>query len=725
VRLIHQTVHKCFQGLFFAATTSCTAVFRENPSNKRVTKHPIFGYISLHINRSHNILSTGGEIKSLLIGMLACTALVGCTSDDVIDNGGNEQQEVATRGETYISLSFTSKTDSSRGTAGDTDGTADDSNHHVVGTTQENAINSVLVIISEKGTAEAYKDYGLKGTDNSFINGYVRTYSANELQDETVAGDKALPENLRVDYQSDYKALVVINPVEDLMDAVKALGQNHAEAYKKVCEYKGLGIEGDLFMMSNKEEALIQTSEANRDPENPASTVVNVERAASKITFRHSDAPEGAPTALASKKDVHKIDVTIKHYVAETANFWYHREAAPTTGGNAVTTYYYAILNKATVDGQTYWVLLKNGADLKMEEGDQLDPSSVDGVFTYDGTSTYTGAISVNGGLVQQPGNLLTEIPKDEALIRSMTFVQKPADPASTPTEYFVHLEDYALVNYIPTTDMVYAVRHITKDYTTTKVMGALGSEYPYLVDPNSTAKNAGTFTGFTNKASEVNTAVEAWRATPDTKPAVFSSLASVVDDGISTNTTTSPHSNYTVGSFMTYCYENAFTADASTVGNVTGIVLAGQIYDKDGNAVPVMYKYNGNFYRTLRHLLNTLEGVTPTYTKNNVTYTLTENTSDADADLVDGLDVYVDGKCYYYSAGIKHYEGTDPKKAEPMEYAIMRNNIYSLAVTGINAIGSADLKLESGASVIDQSAYVTLEVSILPWIVRFNNINF
>ena len=32
------------------------------------------------------------KIKSLLIGMLACTALVGCSDDDVLNNAEQENQ---------------------------------------------------------------------------------------------------------------------------------------------------------------------------------------------------------------------------------------------------------------------------------------------------------------------------------------------------------------------------------------------------------------------------------------------------------------------------------------------------------------------------------------------------------------------------------------------------------------------------------------------------------
>ena len=87
-------------------------------------------------------------------------------------------------------------------------------------------------------------------------------------------------------------------------------------------------------------------------------------------------------------------------------------------------------------------------------------------------------------------------------------------------------------------------------------------------------------------------------------------------------------------------------------------------------------------------------------------------------------LNVYYDGKCYYYSAQIKHFEDGKDNAAGVMEYAIMRNNIYSLAVTNVKGIGSATLELTPNAPVVDVSAYVNLEVSILPWIVRFNDLD-
>ena len=677
------------------------------------------------------------KIKSLLIGMLASVALVGCTNEDPIDVGNEKQEVAATLGETYISLAFDCNTNSSRAVdpshgnttnVGDSHNSAETSGHTVAGTTEESAIRDVLVIISQEGNG----DYGLAPYNEEKVNGFVKHYAVGELVNGSQGG-KALPENLRVEFQTSYKALVVVNPVEDLLELVLAHGQDHVSAYDEVCKYSGAGYEGAVgerkFMMSNKEEVKITTTAANRDPQNPASEVVNVERAASKITFRHS-APltgEDVPTALSGKKDVHSIAVTVNKFVAETKNFWFHREVEPAEGKEAVTTYYYDIFNKATVgegeDAQVYWVLLKN--NIVMEDGNQLDFTSVEGVFTHnktDGTNldTYTGTIMVNGVPVTQPGDLLTEVEFDEALIRSMTFEQSADDPAAEEDVYYVHLENYALTNLV--LDEVYAVRHITKDYVTTntKAMGELNSTYPYLVDPQSTAKNAGTYTGFTNPYATVVAAIEAQR-TSSIAHSYFVSLTTTTDDEISDEVTTSPHNSYAVGSHMTYCYENAFAKEAATTNNVTSIILQGKIYDKQGNAVPVMYKYNGNFYRTLRQLLNVVGELS--YTKGGTTYKLTENTADADADLVNNLDVYYDGKCYYYSAQIKHFEDGKDDAAGVMEYAIMRNNIYSLAVTNVKGIGSATLTLTPNAPVVDVSAYVNLEVNILPWIVRFNDL--
>ena len=53
------------------------------------------------------------KIKSLLIGMLACTALVGCSDDDVLNNAEQENQQ-AEKIDAYLKFSIASSTNSSR-----------------------------------------------------------------------------------------------------------------------------------------------------------------------------------------------------------------------------------------------------------------------------------------------------------------------------------------------------------------------------------------------------------------------------------------------------------------------------------------------------------------------------------------------------------------------------------------------------------------------------------
>ena len=52
------------------------------------------------------------------------------------------------------------------------------------------------------------------------------------------------------------------------------------------------------------------------------------------------------------------------------------------------------------------------------------------------------------------------------------------------------------------------------------------------------------------------------------------------------------------------------------------------------------------------------------------------------------GIVFYYEGICYY-TYWIRHADDGDPAKISPMEYAIVRNNIYQLNVRSINGIGS------------------------------------
>ena len=101
----------------------------------------------------------------------------------------------------------------------------------------------------------------------------------------------------------------------------------------------------------------------------------------------------------------------------------------------------------------------------------------------------------------------------------------------------------------------------------------------------------------------------------------------------------------------------------------------------------------------------------------------LNENSTPAEAGMM-GIEVFDGGKCYYYS-DIKHYQYAEGVESRPMENAIMRNNIYSLRIKSISEIGHATIEPVVTTPIEDTKRYISVGVTILPWVVRFNDIDF
>ncbi len=66
-----------------------------------------------------------------------------------------------------------------------------------------------------------------------------------------------------------------------------------------------------------------------------------------------------------------------------------------------------------------------------------------------------------------------------------------------------------------------------------------------------------------------------------------------------------------------------------------------------------------------------------------------------------------------------------------PMEFAVVRNNVYKLAVTNINRLGHPRIS-DNNPDPVDPDdpdekgdVYLTVSVEVLPWTVRVNNIEF
>lgn len=306
------------------------------------------------------------------------------------------------------------------------------------------------------------------------------------------------------------------------------------------------------------------------------------------------------------------------------------------------------------------------------------------GVY-YEENGTYSGSAEHQG----------------EALYKKMTGVdQEQIKWKTTQTtgsrNWYVKLDKVALVNL---SNSVYAVRHLaTGSNWDPSFFGTLSSSN-YLMDPNTVAKNNGG-TNYADYFYNVASAVKQVQVTnisdeeTDAFKSYFKDLPTVADED-------------NVGTTLAYCFEN-IVKKANQNGNyVTGVIFRGQICNADGSSYNNnVYKYKGKYYLSLAEAAaNNGKSVT-----------------EVEADT-DNLTTYESGHCYYCSNDIFHHEGS-----ETMERVIMRNNAYVLKVTGFKTIGSAEIVFPTGEDQgedTDKNFYLKLTSTILPWQVRFNNIEF
>lgn len=563
------------------------------------------------------------KLKRILAMSFAASALVftSCSNDE-LENGELNPTE---SGKGYISVSFTTNTNSSRAVdddnTGDNDGTIDDSGHHMAGTEDENKVNSVLI-------------YGIGTNDaaHSFSVYYDNLAATGTDKPVTVNGQALTSKAMEVDID-DYKVNVVVNPSTQILnkspkeieDYVFSGAADNESAIDAVTKATGAS-KRDNFMMAGKQTKTISVTAANSTEATAANNdndAVEVERVVAKIAIRPVTPEDGAV-------NVYPVKVTVKSYDEQT---------------------------KATTVTESTW---------------------------------------------------------------------------------YMKLEKYALVNL---SKQNYAVRHTTADNFTT-VLAANGAiatgANAYLVDPQSIIKNGLTINDTFNGGTYFfNSLYNLTNATFNNDATALGTFFSTMPDGTNneSGTVNSAHGtiNY-IGTPVSYAFENAVTAAKQVIGLSTSIVFQARIYeDKEctKSLTADLYKYAGNYYTDLMSLSTAYKddpvyGLNEDKTTDPVTYTskLADKTN-AELELL-GISHYVGGVCYYYTSQIKHFDNGDNTSMGNMEFAIMRNNIYSIAVESISEIGASSLKpYKPGDKDEEPKTYIKVKATILPWIVRFNNIKF
>lgn len=654
------------------------------------------------------------KIRSFLLSMLVVAGFSAC-SDDVIDNGGNE---VGTTDATpaYLTISFSANSSgSSRSTAddanniGDQDGSAEDSEHYNVGTTDENRIENALVVVVPSSTTSAStafaKVYTIadadKVTDANKDDEYG--FGVLDLVDATSLTYKTgTPIKLSV---GTYKVLVVANPIKDLWTIkgtelnvtgdglttvadVEAIYENIVNGtYDSNITNPAMPWTGNLihetiastdaakqyaFMMANKAECTVKLEAS----ETLQVATVEIERVVSKITFRH--------TGKGENKDRYPIEVD------------YAVEIETVTG---------------TVDGQD---IILYRATLNKDKSEIFISKAQDGTLT-----AYTASES----------NGVTTYTKNEDFSGQESDITYVTQNTGT-VKWYVEIVGYALVNL---SKEVNYVRH-TGVANANAPFGTLdGSNF--LITPYWNDKNAVTFdednefegsptvgTWFYNILSAVSTASEKDDAT------VFKSFNADYqfsdDEKVEGDGTQHPDPDVenselaNIGETLAYCLENSTDIEHQVHGLSTGIAFQAKMYAENGSPITTLYRCGGNVFTSIKAIQDAYKGVTNKFDN------LTESSTDTELDAV-GVTRYNDNTCYYYTTEIKHFDNGKAYELGNMEFAIMRNNIYSLSITGINRIGDPFVDPTPGPANESKEAALSVQAKIMPWIVRYHDIEF
>lgn len=654
--------------------------------------------------------------------LLAAGMFAACSDNLDVDQengagGGNKTPA-------YLTISIANNGNSTRANTG-TGGGAEDSGLSNAGTADENKVSTILLVALSE--------------DES--NGLAKLYAAGtggNVSDWTnAAGTYTTDETLKLSVGT-YKILAVANPYANFVSGITETTDlaTVRELYDKITEGKYVPTASETtadaaaavlanddkgVMMGNKAEVTVELKEENT-PEHPATATVDIERAVSKITFRKKAAADGMGD------NVYEVPVSAGTVKAKTVS-----GKIP----NGVDQTKDVTLNVAndicSPTPNTVYVLVNEADKTTTVYGAPEQGSDVYRLLTAKTQEEYNQGTAEN--------KEAWYVVKDTS--KPWESLNYQFDEASaTAGNWYVKIEGYALTNLSKEQNHV---RHIGDGHGISTPFGTLnGNNYlitPYWADKNGVTFGAdGNFTGnpatttwFYNTLAAVsdesaNLTIEAdgtfkngavaatyYRALPTTDE----------NPGIVTGGTGS--SNPEVGAKMAYCFENSTDIDHQTHGLSTGISFVARMYkDKNcTNSITSLYQYNGYNFESLKAIgeafgANTPKKIQDLIDKETASTPITKEELEAA-----GIKQYSSNICYYYTTEIKHFDNGNNNTLGNMEFAIMRNNIYSLAITNITKIGDPIVDPTPETPNETKEAALKVSVKIIPWIVRYNNIEF
>lgn len=674
------------------------------------------------------------KIKGLLLGVLTCAALLACTNDDIVENNGNQPQtEELENVPAYITVSIGTTSSSSRAEVdGDEHGTAGDNDHKNEGTESENTIKSIAVII------KSFSKSSVTAVPNS---GVAKVIDGEKDKDAfTATGTEA---EKVITIKSPFKVLAgrhsvltIINPTEALKAKINEIDDKDYESISNLYDdlagkgqlstyglgYDNLASCSNAIMFLNRNEVTVEANSANTEG-SPALASIQLERPVAKIMYRGVKENNSYPI---------DIEITRKDYKIVYKDD--DDEKNP-----------YALVQDAAGRTRAVKVTAKEGSSQGFDENYvdytiQLKDYAPEECYAYDKA---TGKIVGNPLTPIVLTSEITAIPEDNYYLRKdgeghwiapdFIFTSSTYKLGGEKGGWKVDLTAYALINL---TKESYVIRHIADGLgENVKTFGFLDGQN-YIADPDFAAKNTASkeynFAKYStwgdNEWSAWNNAAEKWFN--NTLKAVANETAGIPnEDGVTylaalpaDNTgANSEHDPSAIGTLLQYSFENGVTAENQLHGLTTGIVFKGKVTGSEN--LPTMYQYGTEVYIDLNEIIKAYGPANKDIADlKDETGTIT---TDKKTIKAAGIKIYDDDECYYYTNQIKHFDNGDNNVAGNMEFAIVRNNIYSLAVTDIKGIGDAAINPDPSIENETTIAYIQVEAKKVPWTVRFNNIEF
>lgn len=309
--------------------------------------------------------------------------------------------------------------------------------------------------------------------------------------------------------------------------------------------------------------------------------------------------------------------------------------------------------------------------------------------------------------------------------------------------EVTVTLTDMALVNL---SKEFYYLRRVSADGTSTNAaIGGTETNTNYVVDTDYDWKSGSTITDYSDHFFYVYNQNS---ASADYTWTSISSLTKNEDDTDNSWNTDDTKGDYKIWRYAT---ENTIPAKVSNQkkGITTGVVFKGEIKGvSDGmktllNGTNTVYVFDNILWGTWDNVKTAAEA---TESDDNTTLSnpllaaaYKEATKDGYTDdakaVAAGFTIFKPNAnkkyevLYYYWN--RHNDNKNNGSMGPMEFAVVRNNVYKLSVTGVNKFGHPtnpgdDPDPENPEDPDEEDdVYFKVAVEVLPWVVRINNIEF